>query len=664
MLTLSATKNMLTQYSSIHATKAQEESATFEPKLGTSRRRKSSSRPTGGRGRSSQKKLSTRKVEVEWLAAETFRLLSPFVDPAGWGTLRQDFGDNVPRPKPVITKQIKRALLEWQQTAINPQTGYRFPILLRDESGQPTTERFSYFCHYSARLWSPTNIQKCFDGNQPMYYTSSQSRLRMAYLDGDAHHAWQSTPEIVGLFQQLFRSIPFYRSSPRGYNGWIKVICLDSAEWNLSLERLQKALKKLRYQYRCTCDVEIMGGTNTSNKNADLAKLPCWNWMYPCLKHDDDDCWNIRRMQEFEAKPILTWPQWNCLINRIEAEVDENEVAAGFEIIEGMRTKADAAKAASQAKVYRRKVGVIRSDVGASPASRSSSPTRSGNRLTAVSSESSRACRTSFTTKECPEAIRQIDDAWDRDLQFTLWLSRQMKRLPTLDEVLEADRHHGIFRGGWEDGLGERRRRYESHIEFVGRTFDPSKCGTGTSERRQLDQKMREWRGRAILLPKEMVSTTGCTKTLDGSLEPVLLKGRRVHIQRDHVLRLAGIIEHVSSTHADGGIPRDSIEGWWSELAEEGILPRWSKDYYYACRRVLVQKGWVKLNHHYIQGVSSKTARIKYDPDLCGTVWTYPGEEESLFSHTLLCNSGVARQQAFFGRKGQEVGQRPGRGPP
>ena len=82
-------------------------------------------------------------------------------------------------------------------------------------------------------------------------------------------------------------------------------------------------------------------------------------------------------------------------------------------------------------------------------------------------------------------------------------------------------------------------------------------------------------------------------------------------------------------------ISRDSIQGWWNELAEEGLLPQWRKDkngnnhkkdnyYYLACRNVLVKMGWIRIDHQYHRGQAKKCYEVI--PDLVGSVWSYPDD--------------------------------------
>lgn len=99
--------------------------------------------------------VSATNSEVEWLAAETFRVLHEFVDPAGWGTLRKKPDEDKLRPKPVITKEIKRALAEWHDTPTNPATGYRYPVYFQDENGVTTEDRFNPLGPFSGPKWGP-----------------------------------------------------------------------------------------------------------------------------------------------------------------------------------------------------------------------------------------------------------------------------------------------------------------------------------------------------------------------------------------------------------------------------------------------------------------------------------------------------------------------------
>lgn len=600
-------------------------------------------------------KISNSKSETDYLAKETFRILHRFIDISGWGTKRARWDEDKPRPKPVVTKQIKQALTEWNNTVINPATGYRYPVFFRDENGIQTTDRFNFFIHYHSRLWSAQQIQKCFDQHQKMYYTSSRSKLRMAYLDGDAHEPWQNSEDSKNLFQKLFGSIPFFRSSPRGYNGWVKVICVDTAKWNQSLKRLENAICKLRYQYRCTCDLEIKGGANTPIKNAALAKLPCWNWNYPCQKHDPDDCWNISRMKEFEKKPVLTWLQWLALISKIESQLNEADVSSGKEHIGNIRLKYQKQESnpripQSNIQHYQREVATTKAG-GRAPGKRSPKVTDLYLGM-------------KITSTESLESIRKNNDAWVRDLHFTCWLTRQLKRLPTVEEALHADKQHNIYRGIWSDGLSERERRYSEHIKYIAKNYNRMLSGSGLSTRPQLDEKIREWRGRSLFISKKIVVTTGCTKTIDQQMKQISLKGRRTHVMGDHVLQLAAIIDHVSSSHDDNGIPRVSIQGWWGELAQEGQLPRWSKDYYYACRSVLVRRGWLKINHEYLPGAKAKTATIRFDSELVGTTYNYPEVKEYKKYTTHMCNSGVAINSELEPCTGINLLLSPFRGPP
>jgi hypothetical protein len=218
------------------------------------------------------------------------------------------------------------------------------------------------------------------------------------------------------------------------------------------------------------------------------------------------------------------------------------------------------------------------------------------------------------------DTIRGNPDAWQRNLRFTLYFARNLRRVPTVQEMLAADRGNGIHHGSWEDGLPERTRRYQNILPFVAQTFDSAKCGR-KSERPQLEERIRFWRGQAYCLTDTIRSTIHRNRTMGESGEAVEFGvGRTFIVERPHVLYLAAILQHLVERHADRSICRESIEGWWTELAEEGLLPKWNKDYYLACRKVLERKGWVKIDNTYHPG-RAKRAEITYWSEPVGIVY-------------------------------------------
>ncbi|WP_197996872.1 SEC-C metal-binding domain-containing protein [Gimesia chilikensis] len=229
------------------------------------------------------------------------------------------------------------------------------------------------------------------------------------------------------------------------------------------------------------------------------------------------------------------------------------------------------------------------------------------------------------------EEIRSIPDAFQKNTQLAFYCNNQARRPLNAEELLAKAKEYKIYNGNWEDGLSNRINRIKGIAKFAAKTFDPKKCGSSTRQRPLLNKKMQEWRGRSHLLSKTLSTRINVETWVDEYGQVQYTKGRIVNgIQRDHVLRLAGIISHVSETHG-GDIPRKSIKGWWNELANENSMPEWKhNEYYLACRQVLIDNGWLKMNHDYsYQNNQSKKGWILYETELVGSVWDYPTDTDT-----------------------------------
>lgn len=245
------------------------------------------------------------------------------------------------------------------------------------------------------------------------------------------------------------------------------------------------------------------------------------------------------------------------------------------------------------------------------------------------------------------EEIRSIPDAFEKNTQMAFFFNNQARRPLQAEELLAKAKEHNIYNGNWEDGLSNRINRIKGIAKFAAKTFDPKKCGSSTRQRPLLNKKMQEWRGRSHLLSKTLSTRINVETWVDEYGQVQYTKGRIVNgIQRDHVLRLAGIISHVSDTH-DGDIPRKSIKCWWDELANENSMPEWKhNEYYLACRQVLIDNGWLKMNHDYsYQNNQSKKGWILYETELVGSVWDYPTDNNNNNRPYLYSCGAIANQK-------------------
>lgn len=228
---------------------------------------------------------------------------------------------------------------------------------------------------------------------------------------------------------------------------------------------------------------------------------------------------------------------------------------------------------------------------------------------------------------ESLDAIRQITNSFDRKRNFVQWLSRRLRRVPTVEEALSAYKEHKVYGGCWELNEKKRRDDFKAVVRYVGKGFDPALCGQNSSQRPELDEKIKMWSGRArgsIVYTRTFVATINQTEHVDEFGIKHISGGKRRWVSGKQLSVVMAIIDQVRKS--DGGIPRDSVEGWWRDLAADGILPQWSGDLWIACRQILEQIGWIKVNHDYSHRQhQAKTCRITYGKGpLVGTCWVYP----------------------------------------
>ena len=235
--------------------------------------------------------------------------------------------------------------------------------------------------------------------------------------------------------------------------------------------------------------------------------------------------------------------------------------------------------------------------------------------------------RVSSSASNNLDDICQISNSFDRKRVFVQWLSRRLRRVLTIEEALAAYKEHKMYGGSWEMGEKKRLADFKAVIRFVENGFDSTLCGYNNSQRPELNEKIRMWEGRArteFIYTKIFVTIINQTKHVDEFGVLHVCGGKRRLVSGKHIPIVMAIIDQVQKP--DGGIPRDSIEGWWRDLATDGVMPSWSVDFWVACRQVLEQIGWINVNHTYSHRQhKAKTCRITYGiGPLVGTLWSYP----------------------------------------
>jgi len=537
-----------------------------------------------------RKKTQKKSEEETFLARETFSAFLPYIDPVFWGINKLHS----------ITKAEHVACAKWCDERNRGVDKPKIEIV--DEHGEPWTKDdgspvfFNFYLNYKRKLWNSDAIQRCLDADELHYFISAaRSGKKLVYLDLDCHHDWQDDlPDAVALIKELFGENAFWRSSHRGYNGWLKIGDAPSAnEYNAGLARMERVLRNVFLQSQIRTEIEVKGRSvwgkirSFDDRRSQLAKMPCWNHRYFCNRKNEDDCWNIRRMEEFKAKPNIRWASLMAGIDQLEQKLDPQRVEEGRRLLQSIKDPGCISVTGEQRTVVQDAPDVVPAEQTKAESDEATpSPQADLSRPPVIS-----------TSKPGPESlneIRQITDAFVRNREFALYACRPARRPRSADELLEQDRLNHIFHGTWDDGLADRKRRYQQIAPFVARTFDAAKCGNGKSQRPVLDSNLRDWRARAVLFPSKAIGYVG---------------KREKMVERHVLIGLTAIIQTASKPNGD--CPRDSIQGWWEELAAEGKLPAWNVDLYTAARSVLVRYQIVIIDHLRYQFVPDAKGQCK-----------------------------------------------------
>ena len=71
-------------------------------------------------------------------------------------------------------------------------------------------------------------------------------------------------------------------------------------------------------------------------------------------------------------------------------------------------------------------------------------------------------------------------DAFKRQKEALFRYARYLKRVPTFSEAMQLLHDHHVYSGQWDENLAQRKARVKSILNFIARTFDPSKCAKGS----------------------------------------------------------------------------------------------------------------------------------------------------------------------------------------
>ena len=130
-------------------------------------------------------------------------------------------------------------------------------------------------------IYSPKHVHRHIEEQQVSYYTSGCHGQALLYADIDAHDGWQTDQgRARELLEKLF-PFGYYRNSPRGENGYLKLRYSSIAEFNDSANRLETTLKRLFLHCGVLCNIEVKGTITHDGVSGRMAKLPFFVEVWP-----------------------------------------------------------------------------------------------------------------------------------------------------------------------------------------------------------------------------------------------------------------------------------------------------------------------------------------------------------------------------------------------
>lgn len=180
--------------------------------------------------------------------------------------------------------------LIWRESPFHAITKEDWNLFRRHKAGErnlcyPDGRTFNPYLDVVRNIFGPEHVHQHIEYDETTYYTSGKKRLGLLYLDIDAHHGWQTDEyRAKAVLKKLFR-FGYFRASPGGQNGYLKVRYNSIFEFNRAAGSLQQRLRRLFLHWGIFCDIEVKGTITHRGKSGSLAKLP-FNNKFPCNMRD------------------------------------------------------------------------------------------------------------------------------------------------------------------------------------------------------------------------------------------------------------------------------------------------------------------------------------------------------------------------------------------
>jgi hypothetical protein len=398
---------------------------------------------------------------------------------------------------------------------------------------------FNPYTDYVRNVLSVKHCREALAGDETYYYTSGFKSHGLLYLDVDAHFKFQTdTDKAVELLHYLFPGV-FVADSNRGANGLLKVKHYGHSDrFNNAADKLQTGLRRLFNRAKILCDVEVKGTITTGRKSGRLAKLP-WRKGF-----------NLPKLDQFIASPLFD-------ISRVEQVAEKlHALADDLDWHQHREESKKAEKTGSQT--------ITPKPVKVAPATVTPTPT--------ITPEPTVAAPALITPEPIKVAIpaakirptHRAEDANQNPdrLQATIDLARlfacQIKRVPTVEELLQYLHDNGFFTGDWKETLETRTARCEFVLRvYVAKHFDANKLKGKT----RYDVDVDLWKKWSKQFPETWVQEIERPDYVE-----------RVKLTRADAQAYQAIMWTLLKLHPnqDKSIPFRAIEVFWKDLHDEG----------------------------------------------------------------------------------------------
>lgn len=413
-------------------------------------------------------------------------------------------------------------------------------------------------------------------GGVKHYYTSGVADHGLLMPDTDAHHDFQrpDVPRAAVLLERLFGRVHLDWSSDRGRNAYIKVRhCGQVDRFNAAAARLQAGLIRLADRERLLVDFEVKGTATVTRwqggrrviESGSLAKLPFRSPDPWACNTFGLRAWNLAALAEFTSLPVLELEDVEFLCDVLDAIRPDADDLAHAELRQLLKDSGDAEKLLQAHGIDTRTADEIGADkiqvpIVTAPASPIGHGTPTPPALSVQNAP--RARRAARLDADLLAQLAAEPDRFKAAARFCWAYARKIRRVPLVDECLDAMHELGVYTGSWGDGESGRRARVAWVLEHgVGPTFDAAKCGSGADldPLRHLAVRYVEW----------------ARKTFGTASVGIDEKGKLRSVDANDVAMLTAISEFCLSVdrgpQADGGMPWERVAALWDVLHAAGI---------------------------------------------------------------------------------------------